>query len=312
MGDSQKGTVFIMKKTVAFLLVCLMSLSFSACKGNDTTPNDNTTQAPKITLGQIADKFNSSETVLEQKELGQITTATVEGNEIIITTVMESFDTLEVKFNLSGNILSAEIDLPHAFQAIILVDCIGQLHGYSDGETYSTQNADEFESYTLEKEGVEMEDIDDERSTIRIDITKKFPLVDFSSVFIEVSDLQDKKKYISGGGSGQESKGNIIFFYKDGQKDGYDNEVTTLVIGDKDKLTENAYKSLLSILEVMFEGKEVVNYFKSQYQGFSEGNKEFAGFKIEISPVQDEWESFILGKKYAGVVRISIDKKQIR
>lgn len=302
-----------MKKTVAFLLVCLMSLSLSACKGNDTKPDDNTTQTSKITLDQIADKINSSATVLQHKEQGETTSAKVEKNEIILTTTTENFDTTEVRFTLNGNILSAEIDLPHAFQAIILVDCVGQLHGYSDGETYSTQNSEEFESYTLEKEGVEMEDIDDERSIIKIDITKKFPLADFSSVFIEVSDLQDKKVYIQGG-SCTWGKGDIIFFCQNEQEDMFDNTTmfTTLVVSEVGKLTGAAYKSLLSVLEVMFDSKDVVDYFKSQYSGFSDGDKEFAGFKVELNPVKNDWERSILGTVYGEFVRITIDKEQVK
>lgn len=296
---------------MTFLIACLILLSFSAYKENDTTPNVTTTTTQKITLEQIADKFNSSANVLQNIELGIIMHADANEDYIIITNSGEGSDMIEVKFTLNSNILSAEIGLINSAQVAVLVDCVGQLHGYSDGETYSTQSSDEFKNYTLEKEGVETTKTDNDVGIIKIDITKKFPLADFSSVFIEVSDLQDKKEYISGGGSGQKSKGNITFFYKDGNREGYDNEVTTLVIGEKDSLTENAYKSILSILEVMFDGKDVVDYFQSQYPGFSEGNKEFAGFKIEISPVQDDWERLSLEGKYSGIVRITIDKDKV-
>ena len=55
-----------------------------------------------------------------------------------------------------------------------------------------------YHNYTLEKEGYEVENISETKFKIKVDITKKIPLVDFSNTYIEVSDLQDLKKYISG------------------------------------------------------------------------------------------------------------------
>lgn len=301
-----------MKRIISCLLVCVIIFSLYACKKSNPNPVENYNNTPEISLNQIADKINSCKTVTEQKNLGQNTVAVAQQDGITITTSAEGLDPIELIFTLKGNVLSADIDLIHSFQALILVDCIGQIHGYSDGETLSTLNSEKFENYSLDKEGIEITDIDDELSTIKIDITKKFPLVDVSEDFIEVSDLENKKRFISGGGSGQGSKGDIAYLYQDSQKEGYDHEVTTLVIGEKRKLTENSYKSLLSVLEVMFGGKEVVNYFKANYSDFSLGNKSFSGFQIEINPVRDEWESFVLNEEYVSVVRVTIDKEMIK
>lgn len=301
-----------MKTAMAFFLTCLLLVSLNACSVSNEKSNKTTNQAIENTLQQIADKINSSKIVLEQKELGQTTVAKTDNNSITITTATEGFDNTELQFTLTGNILSADVDLSHAVQAMLLVDSIGQIHGYSDGETYSTQNSEAFLNYTLEKEGVKSTDINADTFTLQIDITKKFPLVDFGSAYIEVSDLEEKKDYIFGGGSGQDSKGNITFFYKNGYIDGYDHEVTSLVIGEKEELTENTYKSLMSILEVMFNGKEVLTYFQSNYPDFSHGDKAFSGFKIEIDPVQNEWENSVLGGQYLSAVRITIDKETIK
>ncbi len=294
-----------MKRITSVLMIFIMLFSFCACNNGDSSP--------EITLDMIAEKVNSCESALQSKELGTTINANAEAEKIIITAESEKFDTIEVIFTLDGNILSADISIAEAFYAIILADSVGQLHGYSDGETFSTLNSDEFSNYTLEKEGIEMTDIDEEISTLKIDITKKIPLVDLSEEFVEVSDIQDKKDFLTDGGTIQWGKGNVMFFCRDEQEDPWDDSTlfTVLSVAETEELTSCSYKSVLSVLEVMFDNKEVADYFKSQYSGFSEGNKEFDGFKVEINPVADDWEEMTFGNKYAEFVRITIDKDRV-
>lgn len=294
-----------MKRIIGFLTV--VTMLFLLCSCNNTT-------SPKITLNMIAEKVNSCDTVLQNKEKGTAINAKAESDKIIVSIASEGFDTKEVIFYLNGNVLSADISMIDSLPAMIIVDCVGQLHGYSDGETFSTLNSDEFKNYTLDKEGVEMTDIDDKLSTIKIDITKKIPLVDMSEEFIEVSDLQSKKQFLFDGGTFQWGKGNVMFFCRDEQEAPWEDSTsfTKLSVGETKELTISSYKSLLSILEVMFDNKGVADYFKSQYPGFSEGNKEFEGFEIEINPVSDEWEETTLGNKYTEFVRVTIDKEQVK
>ena len=51
-----------------------------------------------------------------------------------------------------------------------IVDSIGQLHGYSEGETYLTLNSEEIKAYTLDK-GFEIAD-DGNAVTIKRILTK--------------------------------------------------------------------------------------------------------------------------------------------
>ncbi len=294
-----------MKRIMSVLVIFTMVFLLCSCNTNKSSP--------EITLGMIAEKVNSCETVLQNKEDGIVINAKAETDKIIMSTETEGLDSSEVVFTLDDNVLSADISIIDSLSASILVDCIGQLHGYSDGETFSTLNSDKFINYTLEKEGIEMTDIDEKSSTIKIDITKKIPLVDMSGEFIEVSDIQDKKEYLTNGGTIQWGKGNVMFFCRDEQEDPWDDSTlfTVLSVAETEELTSSSYKSVLSVLEVMFENKEVADYFKSQYSGFSEGNKEFEGFKVELNPVADDWEEMTFGNKYAEFVRITIDKDQV-
>lgn len=269
----------------------------------------NSVYATSITLEQIVEKFNKSSIVDDYKNTGGSISATNNANSINIT-VNANGKTENVELLLQGNILSIEINqededaFTKAYVASSVIDIIGQLHGYQEGELSQTINSDKAKNYTLEKEGYEAENISETKFKIKVDITKKIPLVDFSNTYIEVSDLQDLKKYISGDGSAETSKGNIWF-----NKSGYEGEYT-LLVAEKGNLTENTYKSVLSILEVMFDNDKVIQHFKNNYPNISTGDKEFKGFNIKVNPKEktQREESLIPTDSGYEFVRIVIDK----
>lgn len=258
------------------------------------------------TLEQIVDKFNNCSTVKQYANSNYIWKATNSENKITLSATANG-STIEYEFVLQGSILSANFSQEEALSGLmftsLLVDCIGQLHGYSDGEMFTTMQSDKIINYTVENEGLEIKKTSDDNCQVNIDISKKIPLIDVSNEYIEVDDLQEYKKFISDGGFANLSKGNIWF-----NKSGDDGE-NTVLIAEKEKLTENTYKSLLSIIEVMFDSKKSVDYFKSNYSGISVGNKEFTGFKIEVNPVKTETEEKLIpsNSKYE-FIRVTINK----
>jgi len=265
--------------------------------------------ASTITLEQIVEKFNKSSIVDTYEETGGIINA-VNDEKSIEVTVTADGKKEKLMFFLEGNIFSVEIDVNEdtAFvKALVgaeIIDIIGQLHGYDEGDLLATINSEEAKAYTLEKEGYKVEEIDGSKVIMKIDISKKIPLVDFSNTYIEVEDIESSKQFIAGDGFTERSKGNIYF-----RKDGYASEYTVLV-AEKSKLTENAYKSILSILEVMFDNEKVLEYFKKNYSNISNENKEFNGFKIEVNPIKTEMEELMIpsdGK--SEMVRITINKE---
>lgn len=262
------------------------------------------------TLEQIVDKFNNSEVVKEYAAYDIIWKAESKDNQIIITGKTDK-DSSSATYKLDGNILSTKVSKEKAFDVVVftsaLFDCIGQFHGYSEGELLPTLNSENVSQYTLEKEGLLIKNDEDDNFIAKIDISKKIPLVDFSDVYIEVADLQSIKEFLIGEGSIEKSKGNI-YFHKSGKGKEGD---CTLVLAEKNKLTENSYKSILSILEVMYEGKKISEYFMNNYSNISD-NKEFDGFKVEINPTKTEFETFIVpdnsGYKF---LRISINSEKL-
>ncbi len=235
----------------------------------------------KITLEQITNQFNNSSTVKEYSIQGSIWKATQNANKLNISLTVGT-ETSNIEYILNGDILSGNFTgndaITGAIVSLVLTDCIGQLHGYSDGALFNTLNSEQIKNYTLEKEGLKVEQPSDGNFQIKININKKIPLADFSNVYITVEDLEAMKDNISGDGSAEKNKGNIWF-----NKSGYNNEYT-LLIGEKNTLTKNTYNSIISILTVMFNNDKIINYFNENYSDISVGNKQFEGFNIMIDP----------------------------
>lgn len=285
-----------MKKMLCFAFL-MMIINITNVFANSTIP----------TLDEIVNKFNTQEDIVYINNNGGSAVAKTENNKIIVET-KSSEGNYHIEFPLNGNILSSTVkqdDFNGALIIMYLINAIGLCHGYNDGDLQATLNSEEILNYEVENEGVEMIINPDGQVNFKTDISKKIPLVDVTNVYIGVEDLDDLKEFISGNGSAEMSKGNVWF-----NKSGYYGE-NTLLVAEKNELTKNTYNSILSIIEVMFESQDVVDYFKNNYKSIG-NNKEFTGVKIEVNPVKDDWENGLIpddsGYKF---VRISIDKNDI-
>lgn len=287
-----------MKKILRlFLIVCLFGI-FNIKLIADTAPS----------LEQVVDKFNNNTEIKKFNELGAKWEAIVEDNKIVINIKSEGTD-INLIYSLDKNVLFSTIPKDESFPGIIattyLIDSISQFHGYSEGDLNSALTSGKMDDYTLENEGLEISQSSEGNLIVKIDISKKIPLPDLSDVYIKVEDLEHLKNFIEGNGSADLNKGNIYF-----HKSGYDGD-NTLLIAEKDELTNNSYKSILSILEVMFNSKDVVDYFKNNYSSIS-SDKEFTGFKIEVNPIKSDFEESLIpddsGYKF---LRITINKDEV-
>jgi hypothetical protein len=250
-----------------------------------------------ISLNQIAEKFISSKVIKEYKESGIEISATASDDVLNI-----KYKDTNYKYILNDNILSISLkadDMAGAVMLIAVVDSVGQLHGYNDGQTYITLNSDEIKTYTIEK-GIETTQTGD-TVNVKIDINKKLELVDLSNTYIEVTDLNDLADSIKGDGTAQTSKGNLIFY-----KTGYDDEAV-ITIGEKDELTSNAYNTILSAVEVIFGNNEAV-LFAQYYPSLQE--KSYGKYNMELNPKLSAMEAFIFSDSSYNIVRLTIDKSK--
>ena len=259
-----------------------------------------------LTLNEIADKFNAHESVKQYKEYGYELKATVDGNKLVLTTKSGEVES-SVTYNLNGNILSNEkLADEELMTLVILLDSIGQLRGYKSGELAENLNAfsEETKSYTLDKEGVEV-NTSGETNSVKIDLSKKIPLKDMKDFYLKTDAFDMIKELVEEKSSGNQS--GIV------AKLAYDvavgEEESTIYIGEKEELTDSAYKSILSALEVMY-GKDVANKFKEVYPKFKDGKTTVDAFTVETNyKMEDIEESMFKGMK---IVLVTIDNSKIK
>ena len=277
-----------MKKLLYAVVLLALVVGIAGC-GSKTT---------KVTLADIAEKFNNSKTIKSYKEFGYEITATANNNELVITSKMGD-ENSSVSYKFENNILSNEkVSEEDLITALILIDSVGQAHGYKDGELADNLNAfpEDIIKYTVEKEGLEIK-TGDETNSIKIDISKKIPLKDMAGFYLKTDDFDMIADIVENETSGNQT-GKVA---KIGYDVRVDEEESYIYIGETDKLTESAYKSVLSALEVMY-GKKAVDYFKQNYPAFKDGKTEFEGFIVDTNyQKEDQDESVFKGMKIVAV-----------
>lgn len=288
-----------MKKIINILIVLTALITLTACGS----------KGPR--LSEIAEKFNNNEDIKSYKEMGYTYEAIANGNKITLKSNGENVPKVELELTLKNDILSGSFDLKDDDKAISsifminnLISVIEEFNGYKNGELNKSLTDERITKYTLEKEGLEYKLDDKNHLDIKIDITKKIPLLDFSNIYIKTEDLEDLKEYIKEG-SINTSAGNVIL-----KMDNIDNE-TIIYIAEQDKLTKNSYNSLKSILEVLFESKKAVDYLESNYKSIEEGNKDFKGVKIEVNINLEDDEMTLPDNTYK-VMKVTLDKKLVK
>lgn len=284
-----------MKKiiTVSMILVLILAMAIPALAAN------------VITVEQVVEKFNSA------YGNGKSAVATYKDNAITIVYKPEGSNTeIVMNYTVKDDIISIAINkedenaMVASMITLELVDAAQQLQGHQPGDIMDVLNNEEALNYTLEKEGVQITE-NETKMEIKFDIQKKIPLLDFTDMYIEVADLEKFQEFIQGDGSTQIKRGNVGLF-----KRGANNEAK-ITVGEKTELTDNAYKSILSILELMFNSKDAADYFKTNYSGFNLGNKEFAGIKVEVEPTKDNMENTVFGTEYK-IARLTVDRQKVR
>ena len=280
-----------MKKILSFILIFVFVIGLTACK-NDSQ------------IDKVIKKFNNSETVKSYKEYGYEVKAEKSKNILKITTIVEKKkSTLE--FKIDGNVLSNDnISDSDLMQTMILIDSIGQVNGYKEGELVQNINAfsKEIKDYTVEKEGLEIS-WNDESVSIKIDISKKIPLIDMKQFYLKVSDLDTLTELVKSKEDGNVNSkiGNIAYNVMIN-----DNE-TTIIVGQEKELSDSAYKSILSIIEVVY-GKDRVNNFKELFPKLVNTKTTKEAYTLEPNYKVDEDSVF----KDTKAISITIDNQKLK
>ena len=283
-------------KKILLLLIILVSAFFVT--GCEKTP----------TLNDIAKHFNNREEIKSYKEMGYNYEATVSGNKLILSASGEYVGEVSLEYTLKDNVLSGDFNLGEdtlitgIFLTNYLINDVESFKGYKNDDLAKSLTDERILEYTLEKEGLSYKLDDDRHLEVKVDITKKIPLLDFSNVYITVENLEELKEYINEG-SAQTSEGYVIMhtYTSDG--------VTEAIISEKDKLTKCSLNSLKSLVEVLFDSKDAVKYLEDNYKDISIGNKEFSGFKMDTKVSEDEVDYVPDGYKS---IKVTIDQELVK
>lgn len=283
-----------MKKKILSIVLFLVIITFVTGCGSNSK------------LNEIAKNINNSDSVKSYKEYGYEINATAAKDTLLITSKMGDNNS-KVEFKLKDNILINEnLSTNDLMTALLVLNGIGQTYGYKDGEFSQSINAfpDDYKKYKLNKEGLELVESDDKVS-LKIDITKKVPLIDMNTFYIKADNLDIISDLIANKKTGNQSGkiGNIAYdvFINDDE--------STIQIGQDEKLSDSAYKSIITALEVMY-GKDIAKHFQEVYPKFIDGKTEVEEFTvIKDYKVEDQDESIFKDTK---VVLVTINNKKIK
>ena len=286
-----------MKKILQIIIVMMSLLLLTGC-GNSK-------------LQEIVDIFNNKGDMVAFADYGiNITASTNKKNKIIITLNGKNYKNTELEYNFENNVLSGKFNTNANtsffinLATIYLIDSICQINGYEENEMLPSITDAKIASYTLEKEGLLFQQKSGS-TEVKIDISKKIPKVDFSDVYLEIDDVEYGKNDMQNG-SFTTQRGNIIANVT--TKDG----ISEITIGEVNNTTDSSYRSLLSIVDVLFDTENASKYIKSKYSSISEGDKDFKGVKIELNYniTNNELRNFdIAGLK---IMHVTINHKEFK
>lgn len=283
------------RKYLIGLIVIVICFILTGCEKKEETK--------KISLDTLAKIINTSKTAKSYKDFGYKIKATNKSNKFEIK-IKTSESTSNVTFDVKGSVLSNEkLTNEELMQVLLLIDSVGQMHGYKEGELTETINAlpDEAKKYTLEKEGLEIK-IGEETNSIKIDYTKKIPLIDMTDFYLKPDQFGMIKQIVDENSNGNQTGlvAKLAYDIVIGIDENY------IYVGEKEKLTNSAYKTILSALEVMY-GPSTANKFETLYPSFK--NKKITINEFTIEPnykVENQNESIFKDKK---VVLVTIKNK---
>ena len=222
-----------------------------------STPETPETPAtPQITLNDILNNFNNSENINQLKETSEVN-ANINNNVLTIDVTTDG-TTTSYLFTLENRDLVYEInanDLTSNLLFLVICDNIGQFHGLEVNEV--TNYLSSIDLTTTAVDGITLTQLENGNYQARINIDTKIDTSSLNTMYIELSDLESYRDFIEGSGTAQLEKGNLMF-YKEGN-----NSTATILIGEKDSLTNLSYNSILSVVELLYPND--LENFKTSY-----------------------------------------------
>ena len=249
---------------VAVIVVLGIVLYFTFFnKSEPSTPNTPSTPetpetpaTPQITLNDILNNFNNNENINQLRETSEVN-ANINNNVLTIDVTTDG-TTTSYLFTLENRDLVYEInanDLTSNLLFLVICDNIGQFHGLEVNEVANYLSSTDLTTTAVN--GITLTQLENGNYQTRINIDTKIDTSSLNTMYIELSDLESYRDFIEGSGTAQLEKGNLMF-YKEGN-----NITATILIGEKDSLTNLSYNSILSVIELLYPND--LENFKTSY-----------------------------------------------
>ena len=263
----KKSNPILLVALVAVIIVLGIVLYFTFFNKSEpstpSTPNTPSTPetpetpaTPQITLNDILNNFNNSENINQLKETSEVN-ANINNNVLTIDVTTDG-TTTSYLFTLENRDLVYEInanDLTSNLLFLVICDNIGQFHGLEVNEVANYLSS--IDLTTTAVDGITLTQLENGNYQARINIDTKIDTSSLNTMYIELSDLESYRDFIEGSGTAQLEKGNLMF-YKEGN-----NSTATILIGEKDSLTNLSYNSILSVVELLYPND--LENFKTSY-----------------------------------------------
>ena len=258
---NKKSNPILLVALVAVIAILGVVLYFTFFnKSEPSTPNTPSTPetpaTPQITLNDILNNFNNSENINQLRETSEVN-ANINNNVLTIDVTTDG-TTTSYLFTLENRDLVYEInanDLTSNLLFLVICDNIGQFHGLEVNEVANYLSS--IDLTTTAVNGITLTQLENGNYQTRINIDTKIDTSSLNTMYIELSDLESYRDFIEGSGTAQLEKGNLMF-YKEGN-----NITATILIGEKDSLTNLSYNSILSVVELLYPND--LENFKTSY-----------------------------------------------
>ena len=261
---NKKSNPILLVALVAVIAILGVVLYFTFFnKSEPSTPNTPSTPetpenpaTPQITLNDILNNFNNNENINQLRETSEVN-ANINNNVLTIDVTTDG-TTTSYLFTLENRDLVYEInanDLTSNLLFLVICDNIGQFHGLEVNEVANYLSS--IDLTTTAVNGITLTQLENGNYQTRINIDTKIDTSSLNTMYIELSDLESYRDFIEGSGTAQLEKGNLMF-YKEGN-----NITATILIGEKDSLTNLSYNSILSVIELLYPND--LENFKTSY-----------------------------------------------
>ena len=261
---NKKSNPILLVALVAVIAILGVVLYFTFFnKSEPSTPNTPSTPetpetpaTPQITLNDILNNFNNNENINQLRETSEVN-ANINNNVLTIDVTTDG-TTTSYLFTLENRDLVYEInanDLTSNLLFLVICDNIGQFHGLEVNEVANYLSS--IDLTTTAVNGITLTQLENGNYQTRINIDTKTDTSSLNTMYIELSDLESYRDFIEGSGTAQLEKGNLMF-YKEGN-----NITATILIGEKDSLTNLSYNSILSVIELLYPND--LENFKTSY-----------------------------------------------